>query len=708
MYTGNYNQYLKLVLPSNEIITIQLCSDEIEFKDLLSTVTNINSSSIKGFKDSFGNYFTFSSIKSSYNPNEIYSLIIDNNNNNDIININTINSININNNEYNIINNNINSNLDNNLDYYENKNNNNTKKNKHYYRTFSYDKNNHILYKNYLIQLFNNYIINKEEFNFYSNMINNNNKEIINKFELFFHGKMSEKDFFKYLKLYNNNNLEQDFLDAIYKKLSNYFDDNKNEILRQLIKYENENLKKCILKYKLDKDFEKLFEETKKCIDRFNERKNKKIFVNLRQSIELNKYIRHNSSPQASLVENNKKKKLFNKKDFNNNNKVINLFQYKLTNKPKKKSNGLSSKKSEIEKYIKKYNIKLFHYIYNNISEEKNNFKKIFGNNEDKKDKKIALNKLIQDYINKELITYAKKFNNNYNLISIDLELLQKLLKEKNIELINLYENFNNDFETLLNDIITILNKYKYKKSKTDDNINKNFKEFFNIEDVLNYFIEFNICNEEQISYFKNNYDTDQKLITYFNNYLENNDKNNLIISIDKHLKKKIKKSKEFTFGIKKKNNSSIIHSKTNQIEDEDNNNMNKNSEENVNENKQKTILKKLLNENLIDQNTYNIVLKKFDMNDINVISAFNVYGYTKNSFDFIETLQILSEIHDNNCEDTFNYILNNGNFNNQQKKKLVNLFNENNKNLINLLKTYENSNIDILFEKITNFIDDN
>ena len=698
MYSENYNQYLKLILPSNEIITIQLCSDEIEFKDLLSTVTNINSSNIKGFKDSIGNYFTFSSIKSTYNPNEIYSLIIDNNNN-DIININTINSININNNEYNIINNNIKTNLDNNFDYYEN---NNIKKNKHYYRTFSYDKNNYLLYKNYLIQLFNNYIINKEEFNFYSSMINKNNKEIINKFELFFHGKMSEKDFLKFLKLYNNNNLDQDFLDAIYKKLSNYFDDEKNEILRQLIKYENENLKKSILKYKLDKDFEKLFDDTNKCIDRFNERKTKKFFINLRQSIELSKYIRHNSSPQASLVENNKKKKDFK------TNKVINLYQYKPTIKIKKKSNGLSNKKSEIEKYIKKYNIKLFHYIYNNISEEKSNFKKIWGNNKDKKDKKIALNNLIQDYINKELITYAKKFNNNSNLISIDLGQLQKLLKEKNNELISLYENFNNDFETFLNDIITILNKYKYKKSKTDDNINKNFKKFYNIEDVLNYFIKFNICNEEQILYFKNNYDTDKKIITYFNNYLENDDKNNLIISIEKHLKKKIKKCKEFTFGIKKNNNSTIINDKKNQIDDDDNKNMNNNNEENVNENKLKTILKMLLNENLIDQNTYNIVLKKFDMNDINVISAFNVYGYTKNRSDFIETLKILSEIHDNNCEDTFNFILNNGNFNSQQKKKLVNLFNKSNKNLINLLKTYENSNINILNEKITDFINDN
>jgi len=697
MYSENYNQYLKLILPSNEIITIQICSDEIEFKDLLSTVTNINSSNIKGFKDSYGNYFTFSSIKSSYNPNEIYSLIIDNNNN-DIININNINSININNNEYNIINNNINTNLDNNFEYNQNKKINNIKKNKHYYRTFSYDKNNYLLYKNYLIQIFNNFIISKEEFNIYSNMINNNNKDFINKFELFFHGKMSEKEFLTFLKLYINNNLEQDFLDAIYKKLSNYFDENKNEILRQLIKYENENLKKSILKYKLDKDFEKLFNETNKCIDRFNERKNKKIFVNLRQSLELNKYIRHNSSPQASLIENKKKKKNFN------NNKIINLYPHKSTIKIKKKSSGiLSVKKNEIEKYIKKYNIKLFHYIYSNIYEEKINFKKIFLNKEDKKEKKKFLNNLIQDFINKELITYAKKFNNNNNnLIAIDLELLQKLLKEKNDELINLYENFNNDLETFLNDIITILNKYKYKKSKTDGNIEKNLKDFYNIEDVLNYFIENSLCNEEQILYFKNNYDTDQKLKTYFNNYLENNDKNNLIISIEKHLKKKIKKCKEFTFGIKRKNNS---NKKTNQIDDDNNNMININNEDDVNENKHKKILKLLLNKNLIDQNTYNIILKKYDMNDINVISALNVYAYTNNDIDFIETLQILSEIHNNNCEDTFNLILNNISFNNQQKKKLVNLFNKNNKNLINILKSYENSNINVLIEKIIKFI---
>ena len=132
---------------------------------------------------------------------------------------------------------------------------------------------------------------------------------------------------------------------------------------------------------------------------------------------------------------------------------------------------------------------------------------------------------------------------------------------------------------------------------------------------------------------------------------------------------------------------------------------ININNEDDVNENKHKKILKLLLNKNLIDQNTYNIILKKYDMNDINVISALNVYAYTNNDIDFIETLQILSEIHNNNCEDTFNLILNNISFNNQQKKKLVNLFNKNNKNLINILKSYENSNINVLIEKIIKFI---
>jgi hypothetical protein len=687
MYNAdNYIQYLKLLLPSNELITIQICTDEIEFKDLLTTLTNINSSNIKGFKDSNGNYFTFSSIKNSYNPNEIYTLIIDNNNNNnnDIININTINSININNNEYNIINNNIN-----NLPYNQVHNNIN---NKQFYRTFSYDKNNNILYKNYLIQIYNNFIISKNEFNIYLKMINHNNKEIINKFELFFHGKISEKEFLIYLKQFNVNNLDKDFLDAVYKKLSNYFNEDENEIIRQMIKYENENLKQNILNYKLNKDFNKLFEETKKCLERFNERKNNKIFANLRQSIEFNKYVRHNSSPQVKGTNKNKP----NKKKENSNKKINNLNQNKPV-KIKKKSNNLSTvKRSDIENYIKKYNLKIFQYIYNNINEEKYKIKKIYSNNEDKKDKKKHLNYIIQDYIISELITYSNKLNNNNNLLSIDVNLFKKLLKEKNVDLINIYENFNNNFEMFLNDIITVLNKYKKSNIDNNDNNNNinniNNNNFNNIEEVVNYFTKKNTFTNEQMTYLMNNCDTNQKIIMYFNDYLNNKDKKNLLTSIEKYIKKKIKKNKEFTFGIKQNTKSSITISK-NIIEDDNN------------ENKQKKILKILLTENLIDKNTYNIILKKFDINDINVISAFNVYGYTKNHDDFIETLEILSEIHETNCEDTFNFILNNCKFSNIQKKKLADLFNKNNKELINILKSYEDSNLNTIIEKLINIV---
>ena len=56
----NYRM-IKLLLPSGKLINIQLGGDDNEFKDLISAITDLSPSQIKGIKDSDGNYYTISS-----------------------------------------------------------------------------------------------------------------------------------------------------------------------------------------------------------------------------------------------------------------------------------------------------------------------------------------------------------------------------------------------------------------------------------------------------------------------------------------------------------------------------------------------------------------------------------------------------------------------------------------------------------------------
>ena len=93
MNTLYQNKIVKLISPiNNDFFTIELTGDEDELKDLIGTIINVNPYSIKGFKDTYGNYFTFSSaiknprINSNYSP--FYFIIISNNSNENNINNN--------------------------------------------------------------------------------------------------------------------------------------------------------------------------------------------------------------------------------------------------------------------------------------------------------------------------------------------------------------------------------------------------------------------------------------------------------------------------------------------------------------------------------------------------------------------------------------------------------------------------------------------
>ncbi len=74
------SRYIKIVAPSGENISLELGGDENELKDLVATLLDIPIFQIKGLKDGFGTYFTFSSLiqrGSTANLNEVYSLVCD-------------------------------------------------------------------------------------------------------------------------------------------------------------------------------------------------------------------------------------------------------------------------------------------------------------------------------------------------------------------------------------------------------------------------------------------------------------------------------------------------------------------------------------------------------------------------------------------------------------------------------------------------------
>ena len=61
-YSLYQNKLIRIISPfSGEQFKIELGGKENEFRELLATLLNIDSSYIKGLKDSYGNYYTLSS-----------------------------------------------------------------------------------------------------------------------------------------------------------------------------------------------------------------------------------------------------------------------------------------------------------------------------------------------------------------------------------------------------------------------------------------------------------------------------------------------------------------------------------------------------------------------------------------------------------------------------------------------------------------------
>ena len=329
---------IKLLLPTNKFIKIQISGDENELKDLLSTVIDSTPSQIKGIKDSEGNYYTLSSaIRSANllqkNDNIYYELILgkpqqekkleiqknmlnyykDRNLRNNII-LNTSPKvgnyyanyfISGNNNPSNLNNNTLNNNL-----------NNIFKK-----RGLSFDEIREIsqqeiqLFSAYLFQFLSLKLINDDMLFELNKMMSENNKELYHEFNLFKIGKITQENFIRCLNYFYNDKKkekereknvlsssqkskkvikgltdiedENEYRDKIYEKMKEYFEGENLNIVRLTLKYENESIMIAIKKFKEDANLIDLIESFQKAIKRFK----RKTIQNQKYTLSLNQII---------------------------------------------------------------------------------------------------------------------------------------------------------------------------------------------------------------------------------------------------------------------------------------------------------------------------------------------------------------------------------------------------------------------------------
>ena len=197
---------------------IELNGNESSLRDLLGTILEIPSSSIKGIKDSYNNYYTLSSALNSRNinndPNNFYTVISENN---------------INNNEYNIRKYSLNTNNYNiNKEIYNNPN--------FYYLNNRYINDDNLLFYNNRInniQNIQNFGISKIRNNYFGNdLIKNYNIKdyyyLIN--FLYKNNYIDNNNYYKLKKCIDINN--QDVLDIMKPFIE--FDDNYDKLINNL------------------------------------------------------------------------------------------------------------------------------------------------------------------------------------------------------------------------------------------------------------------------------------------------------------------------------------------------------------------------------------------------------------------------------------------------------------------------------------------
>ena len=527
---------------------IELNGDEQCLRELLGTILEIPSSSIRGIKDTYNNYYTLSSALKSKNintsPNNYYSIVTENI---------------LSNNDYDIRKYTLNSNYNSNKDFFSNPN-------------LCYFNTNYINEDN----LFFNRINNIQSINYpklRNNIINNNYYRNYNIKDYFFlinflykNNYIDNKNYYKLKKCIEINN--KDVIDIMKPFIE--FDDNYDKLINNLFPILNLDLT-------VNDEFSI---KSNNSIEQYDVYKN--ILNNLKE------YFSSDNMKQLNyllLMENIDIIKIFKLyyKTRDKQNLINNLYSLlKKLSKINLNKNNRSKSKNGINKIFKERKSKSQNYV--KVSKKNNNYMNNIQNNKSKKKNKKE-NELLNEYTNK-IIDYGKQFRKDiYYLLKFELKNIieedkKKLFNSKfKINLnsedgIELNNTNKKHIKNYYNKYIQI-NLYKFlneEEKKIYDNIieETNSQEYHDLLDIYNDLIK-NSKSKNKIELLRN------RIINYIKQLIEQNEEE--INDEEKQESKETNDNKESNEK-ESEEEDNIIKIETNEEEDQEDDNKNEKKEE--------------------------------------------------------------------------------------------------------------------------------
>ena len=505
-----------------------------------------------------------------------------------------------------------------------------------------------------------------------------------------------------------NSELKKSIIDYYNDKLKNKFFKNFNEdelkIYEELIKKNDENIINAYKKYIKNKNSDELSSEIRKWILKIIEENQNEI------KIKEDEYISSSSSFDEEEEEEEEESSSSSSIINNNNN-----------NKFNKSNKHFSNQESEEFIINKKTNPLLL--LNNNYKLNAKRQQTQDNNNNEKpkltllsirKAEEISKNNNTNDYIHNNFpnlnisdrkLTEFIKIISNISITEKEKKQILNLLNDKNQNIMKVYERFQKNKLSLTKTIL--LNTIK---NNINNNIKNNNEYETNKKSTFDKFLQKleseKKINKDSSSFLLSEYNDGNKMLRSFWEVFKNgkDDEEGLLENIEIFLTK---------YGGKIKLNISDNEDKKRSLKDNEGKtpisiksfkkdmvNYLKITEKKDTKLKQKKIIDLLIKENFINPQSQEFFYDKISCEDKLFIAACEVFSITLNHLDFSETLNILYELSkkNNNNEkkdkddylSLLNYILDKGNFSDNEKKITIEEYNKKNNVLMSILEVYD------------------